>query len=343
LSEDAKTENTRAMYLQRNKIAMTRGVLYKGFHFGEMCLISPVSLHVSTALADVNSEVYSLSKAELWKIFLRIPRTEQRIILIKFFTEINGIQHSIFSEEMLHSSSIRLIERTMTSTLDNLYDLSESVLNEIIDEGIRRGNVNSRVKENEDVFYRILSKETFENRKKMSCPWYEVLRIYEQKKLEMIIPSSPSSSPPPAGIASSGGGVIDSLSVKIESSHPHLPHSDHHLQHGHGHDHHPHRGSFERTAESAVASDVRKRIASLFQFMDLDGSGGVSRDELRASLQCLGWRNVSWDDVDNLMTETGAGESGGEREGVGGGERLHYEDLVEVIESAILENEREEE
>jgi Ca2+-binding EF-hand superfamily protein len=83
---------------------------------------------------------------------------------------------------------------------------------------------------------------------------------------------------------------------------------------------------------------VRKRIASLFQFMDLDGSGGVSRDELRASLQCLGWRNVSWDEVDNLMTETAVGE------GIGGGvgERLHYEDLVEVIENAIIENEKEE-
>lgn len=317
------------MYLQRNKFSTTRGVLYKGFHFGEMCLLSPISLHASTALADVNSEVYSLSKAELWKIFLRIPRAEQRIILIKIFTEVNGIQHSIFSEEMLNSSSIRLIERTMTSTLDNLYDLSESVLNEIIDEGIRRGNVNSRVKDNEDVFYRILSKENAENRKKLTlCPWYEVLRIYEQKKLDMIIPSSSC-----ADVAESSELSQHFPSVKIEPSHPHLHQVDHL---------HPLRRSFERS-KSAIPSDVRDRIASLFRFMDLDGTGGVSRDELRASLQCLGWSNVSWDDVDNLMTETGVGVatrgSGGDREGVG--ERLHYEDLVEVIENAILENEKE--
>ena len=327
LNEDAKTENTRAMYLQRNKFSTTRGVLYKGFHFGEMCLLSPISLHSSTALADVNSEVYSLSKAELWKIFLRIPRAEQRIILIKIFTEINGIQHSIFSEEMLNHSSIRLIERTMTSTLDNLYDLSESVLNEIIDEGIRRGNVNSRVKDNEDVFYRILSKENAENRKKLTlCPWYEVLRIYEQKKLGVIVPSSSSSC---ADVAESSSELPQHLSsVKTEPSHPRLHQVDHL---------HPLRQrSFERS-QSAIPSDVRERIASLFRFMDLDGSGGVSRDELRASLQCLGWSNVSWDDVDSLMTESGVGVATRES----GGERLHYEDLVEVIENAILENEKE--
>jgi CRP-like cAMP-binding protein len=117
LSPNAKTDNTRAMYLQRNKMAIMRGTFYKGSHFGEMCLLSPTSLQISTALADVNSEVYSLSKSELWKIFLRIPRTEQRVFLIKLFTEVNNIQHSAFSEEMLSSPAMRFVYTSLSLCL----------------------------------------------------------------------------------------------------------------------------------------------------------------------------------------------------------------------------------
>jgi hypothetical protein len=315
------------MYLQRNKMATMRGTFYKGSHFGEMCLLSPISLQISTAIADVNSEVYSLSKSELWKIFLRIPRTEQRIFLIKLFTEVNGVQHSIFREEMLHSLVGRLIDRSVTSTVDNLYELADGVLNEIIDEGIRRGSVHHTVKETEDVFYRHLTKDA-DDSKAATCPWYEVLRVYEQMKLDMILAksSSPASSAPVAGAvvppspvhrtkpaAAAAAAVDDDDSLSVMEMRR------------------KQRRSFEKRSEggSTVSGDLRKRITSLFQFMDLDGTGGVSREEVMSSLQSLGWKSVTWDFVDHLMAQAQPDSS----------DRLHVEDLVEVIVSAMERNE----
>ena len=273
------------MYIQRNKVATTRGLLYKGSHFAEMCLISPVSLCVSTALADVNSEVFFLSKAELWKILLFMSRTEQRAFLVKLFTEVNGLQHSPFSEEML--SSVKLIGRSVTTSIDNLYSLSESVLNEIIDEGIRSGSVNENVKEAEDVFFHILSKEKTES--EVTCPWYEVLRAYEQKKVETILSAS-----------SRALGVAEANQPHIEMKRKRLP--------------------LDHRSVSTVSDDLKLRIKSLFQFMDASGSGAVTREEVMKSLQALGWKAVTWEIVDRLIADT-----------VREGDRLHLEDLVEVI------------
>jgi hypothetical protein len=204
----------------------------------------------------------------------------------------------------------------VTSTLDNLYELTDGVLNEIIDEGIRRGNVTHTVKETEDVFYRILSKDT-NDIKTMTCPWYEVLRVYEQKKLEMILAQSsiPSSSSAPVGPPSPVHRVDTLSAIEMRNKQ---------------------RRSFEQRsgAGSTVSGDLRKRITSLFQFMDLDGTGGVSRDELMSSLQSLGWKTVTWDAVDSLMAETVRGGSSSADH-----HRLHVEDIVEVIVSAMERNE----
>jgi hypothetical protein len=308
MNQSTKYDNTRAMYLQRNKMATMRALFYKGSHFGEMCLISPVSLCVSTAVADVNSEVFTLSKAELWKILLFMSRTEQRTFLIKLFTEVNGLQHSPFSEEML--SSVRLIGRSVTTSMDNLYELAESVLNEIIDEGIRSGNLHANVKETEDVFFRILSKEktqSAEERAGESCPWYEVLRAYEQKKIDTILSAS---------TRAVAAHVAENSKPYIEIKRKRLP--------------------LDRRSVSTVTDDLRMRIKSLFQFMDLDGSGEVSRVELMRSLQALGWKAVSWEIVDQLIADTvrhgqGQGQRQGEGEGEGQRPRLHLEDIVEVI------------
>lgn len=285
------------MYLQRNKMNFLRGQFYKGSHFGEMCLLSPISLHISTAIADVNSEIYTLSKVELWKIFLFIPRTEQRIFLIKLLTEVNGIQHSPFSEEMLNS--VRLIGRTVTSTLDNLYELSDSVLNEIIDEGIRRGSINETIKQTEDVFFRIMSKDDRLN-SEIICPWFEVLRAYEQKKLDMILTSNANNTQ--SNDKNKNNQIINqNPTIEIKSS-----------------QYQKHK--FEKRSVSTVSEDLRIRIKSLFQFMDMDGSGAVSREELMTSLQSLGWKSVTWDYVDILMSSI-------RRED----EKVYYDDLVEVI------------
>jgi hypothetical protein len=307
MSNSSKYDNTRAMYLLRNKLAFMRGVFYKGCHFGEMCLLSPISLQVSTAVADVNSEVYTLSKSELWKIFLFMPRVEQRFILIKLFTEVNGIQHSAFSEEIL--SSARLIGRSVTSTLDNLYELADSVLNEIIDEGIRQGNVHENVKHTEDVFYRILSKDG-QNSTEMTCPWFEVLRAYEQKKVDMITSA--------ASAARTTNGVSPTLSLRPEPTSQENDRKKFQL-------------NFQNRSVSTVSDDLRQRIASLFRFMDLDGSGAISREELRTSLHSLGWTSVTWEFVDQLMADT-----------VRNGDTfVHYDDLVEVICQALeSENEK---
>jgi hypothetical protein len=287
-NQSTKYDNTRAMYLQRNKMATTRGLFYKGSHFGEMCLISPVSLCVSTAMADVNSEIFFLSKIELWKILLFMSRTEQRLFLIKLFTEVNGLQHSPFSSEML--SSVKLIGRSVTTSMDNLYDLSDSVMNEIIDEGIRSGNLHENVKETEDVFFRILTKDKMIN-EVTTCPWYEVLRAYEQKKVDTILSASS------RAVAA----------VVVEANQPHIEMKRKRLP-------------LDRRSVSTVSDDLRLRVKSLFQFMDLDGSGEVSREEIMKSLQALGWKAVTWEIVDQLIADT-----------VHQGDRLHLEDLVEVI------------
>jgi predicted DNA-binding protein YlxM (UPF0122 family) len=292
MNQSTKYDNTRAMYLQRNKMATTRGLFYKGCHFGEMCTISPVSLCVSTAVADVNSEVFFLSKSELWKILLFMSRTEQRTFLIKLFTEVNGVNHSPFSEERL--KSVKLIGRTVTTSMDNLYDLSDSVMNEIVDEGIRRGNIHENVKHTEDVFFRILSRE-MSQQAEYSCPWFEVLRSYEQKKVDTIL------------------SATTRAEAVVETSQPYLEIKRK-------------RGPLDRRSVSTVSDDIRLRIQSLFQFMDLDGSGEVSREELMSSLQALGWKTVTWGFVDQLIADT-----------VRQGDRLHLEDIVEVICRAVTE------
>ena len=292
----SKYDNTRAMYLQRNKMNFLRGQFYKGSHFGEMCLLSPISLHISTAIADVNSEIYSLSKADLWRIFLFIPRTEQRIFLIKLLTEVNGIQHSPFSDEMLNS--VRLIGRTVTSTLDNLHELADSVLNEIIDEGIRRGSINETVKQTEDVFFRIMSKENSSSGE-LLCPWFEVLRAYEQKKLDMILTTNKSESKDNKQLSNSNTNQSPQIEVKSTQ---------------------PGRHKIDRRSVSTVSDDLRIRVKSLFQFMDLDGSGSISREELMSSLQSLGWATVTWDYVDILMSNI-----------IREDQKVYFDDLVEVI------------
>lgn len=61
-----------------------------GDHFGETSLLSKSGIRAHDVLAITNGEVYSLSKEDLWEIFLYCSVEERRSFIHRFFTSIGG-------------------------------------------------------------------------------------------------------------------------------------------------------------------------------------------------------------------------------------------------------------
>lgn len=61
-----------------------------GDHFGETSLLSKSGIRAHDVLAITNGEVYTLSKEDLWEIFLYCSVEERRNFIHRFFTSIGG-------------------------------------------------------------------------------------------------------------------------------------------------------------------------------------------------------------------------------------------------------------
>jgi CRP-like cAMP-binding protein len=391
LDDSAKVEVSRVMYIEKNKHAYLRGSYYKGCHFGEMCLISQHSRREANAIAETECQVYSLHKRSLWEIFQYMTRQDQRVFLIHLFTEVNGYCHTLFDEENI---AMKLIARTLTSTIDNLYNLVDSVMNEIMDEGIRAGKIPESIKLVNDTF--VKKQPVANSAGLLTCPWFEVLQVYEQKKVEVLSSAATSTGGVGVGggsgssarpsrlsrpvnfaryVSEQGGGegtvtgqgtseandnlsaaaaadpnemfyqkycrkaskkvafdtsshagsgksnLEDDLSDASSHAGPHLQPAD---------DQSGTSTLHSTTADAAAARPsiddmLRVRIMDLFQFMDTDDAGELSREQILESLKALGWESVTGDVLDRMIQDADRS----------GQDRVDFEGIVDVILAAM--------
>jgi hypothetical protein len=375
------------MYIEKNKHAYLRGSYYKGCHFGEMCLISQHSRREANAIAETECQVYTLHKKSLWEIFQYMTRMDQRIFLIHLFTEVNGYCHTLFNEENIN---MRLIARTLTSTIDNLYNLVDGVMNEIMDEGIRAGKIPESIKLVNDTF--VKKPPVQSTASLLTCPWFEVLQVYEQKKVEVLSSVAVSSSGATAGAGGAAGGAAPrpsrisrpvnfaryvseqggagageedtgddgneaqstdpnemfyqkycrkaSKKVSFEpSSVTPAPGAgagsgksnvDDELASEASSHAHPDDLSATSTVQSNAARPsiddmLRLRIVDLFQFMDTDDAGELSREQIVEGLKALGWESVTADVLDRMIQDA-------DRSGLN---RVDCDGIVDVILTAM--------
>lgn len=98
-----------------------------GDHFGEYCVLSKSGLCPDNALAVETSEVYTLSKEDLWTTFLYMSYRDRRSFLLALFTRVGGtthLQHSLLPEDEIGAGDERI---------KNLYRMSNRLLTEIVD------------------------------------------------------------------------------------------------------------------------------------------------------------------------------------------------------------------
>ena len=98
-----------------------------GDHFGEYCLLSKAGLCPDNALAVTTSEVYTLSKEDLWAMFLYMTYSDRRHFLLSLMTRVGGLthlEHSLQPEEEIGAGDERI---------KNLFRLSNRLLTEIVD------------------------------------------------------------------------------------------------------------------------------------------------------------------------------------------------------------------
>jgi CRP-like cAMP-binding protein/Ca2+-binding EF-hand superfamily protein len=377
IDDSAKVEVSRVMYIEKNKHAYLRGSYYKGCHFGEMCLISQHARREATAVAETECQVYSLHKKSLWEIFQYMTRQDQRVFLIHLYTEVNGYCHTLFDEENIN---MKLIARTLTSTIDNLYNLADSVMNEIMDEGIRAGKIPESIKLVNDTFIKKQPTTQSPVVGLLSCPWFEVLQVYEQKKVEVMshthnsLPTGGAAGQPPPRVSRAvnfshyvsqqGGGNGDSSGETAPSDPNEIfyqRYSRRVSKKAAAATEFTSGGSGKSNAEEELHSDasshgaaavnpedlsgassshscatpaparpsidemLRLRIMDLFQFMDSDDTGEVSREQILESLKALGWEGVTGEVLDKMIQDADRS----------GKDRVDCEGIVDVILAAM--------
>jgi hypothetical protein len=240
--------------------------------------------------SDMDCELYALNRLQLWEVLKFMSTSEQRMFLIQLLTEVNGSQHSLFSESILRGKK-QAVERAATTSINNLYILAAEVLDEIIDEGIRQGKIAEDVRNIPDIFlFRGQDKE-----EKVDCPWFNVLLQYEKKKVALMTESGRYRAP-----VSALGTLRSQKSL--------------HTEEGNGAVRRDSLPGATRRRSVEVESDMEERVKALFRFIDVDGSGMISREELKQSLSALTKTDVSWITVDDMMARAfmmDAGRGGG--------------------------------
>jgi CRP-like cAMP-binding protein len=105
-----------------------RGQLYRaGDHFGEYCLLSQTGLRPETAQALSTTEVYTLSRSDLWNAFLFMPHQERRRFLLELMTRTGHVKH--IRHELRESEEIGEGD----DRVKNLFRLSNKLLAEVLE------------------------------------------------------------------------------------------------------------------------------------------------------------------------------------------------------------------
>jgi CRP-like cAMP-binding protein len=98
-----------------------------GDHFGEYCLLSKSGLCPDNALAVTTSEIYTLSKEDLWAVFLYMTYADRRQFLLALMTRVGAtthLEHTLLPEEEIGGGDERI---------KNLYRTANRLLTEIVD------------------------------------------------------------------------------------------------------------------------------------------------------------------------------------------------------------------
>lgn len=104
-----------------------------GDHFGEYCLISKSGLRPDTAYVEHAAEVYTLSKQDLWTIFLSMTYTDRRSFLLELFCRIGENYH--IADHDLHNVNCEDEEVGRDDArIKFLYRLAFRVMSELIEE-----------------------------------------------------------------------------------------------------------------------------------------------------------------------------------------------------------------
>ena len=108
------------------------GQVYRpGDHFGEYCLLAKSGLRPDNAYALTTSEIYLLTKEDLWATFLYMTYNDRRQFLLSLMTRVGAVthlEHTLLPEEEIGAGDeriknlFRLSNRLLTDIVENMED-----------------------------------------------------------------------------------------------------------------------------------------------------------------------------------------------------------------------------
>jgi CRP-like cAMP-binding protein len=123
-----------AMQVLLNKQESHGEVLVAGEHFGEFCLMSQSGLRSDSVKIMTGTELYSLSKTDLWEVFQFLPFSERRSFIYELMTRV-GERHHVQRklEDITDSVVLDHHHSDSSSAIKNLYRLAYEVMIDITD------------------------------------------------------------------------------------------------------------------------------------------------------------------------------------------------------------------
>jgi CRP-like cAMP-binding protein len=102
-----------------------------GDHFGEYCVVSHAGLRPESVKVLSGSEVYALSRTDLWSIFQYLTYAERRVMIYELMTRVGERHHITKKMNPVYTQDNELGEDTRMKAL---YRMAFDVMNEIVDE-----------------------------------------------------------------------------------------------------------------------------------------------------------------------------------------------------------------
>jgi CRP-like cAMP-binding protein len=120
-----------ALQILLHKHTVYSDVHIAGDHFGEYCVVSHAGLRPESVKVLSGSEVYALSRADLWSIFQYLTYAERRAMIYELMTRVGERHHITKKMNPVYTVDNDLGEDTRMKAL---YRMAFDVMNELIDE-----------------------------------------------------------------------------------------------------------------------------------------------------------------------------------------------------------------
>lgn len=123
-----------ALQILLHKQSVCGSVYVAGDHFGEYCVVSHAGLRPESSKVLTGSEVYALSRADLWAVFQFLTYSERRCFLYELMTRVGERRHITKRMDSTTPSAGQVSELMDDTRMKALYRLAYDVMTEVVDD-----------------------------------------------------------------------------------------------------------------------------------------------------------------------------------------------------------------